>query len=77
MVSSPAVATVVKMLESLPEPVQGQVVEHLREYLEDLRDELQWDASFERTQYRLASEAKRVRQEIAEGRAEPLDIDEL
>ena len=50
--SSTAIATVTKMLESLPEPAQDQVVEHLREYLEDLQDELQWDALF-RTQPQL------------------------
>ena len=38
---SPAIATVVKMLESLPEAVQDHVAEHLREYRADLQDELQ------------------------------------
>ena len=38
--SSPTITTMIKMMESLPERVQDQVVEHLREYLEDLRDEL-------------------------------------
>ena len=42
--SSTAIATVTKMMESLPEPAQNQVAEHLREYLEDLQDELRWDA---------------------------------
>ena len=40
---STAIATVVAMLESLPAPAQEQVVEHLREYVEELRDELKWD----------------------------------
>ncbi len=31
--SSPAVTTLVKMMEALPETVQDQVVRHLREYL--------------------------------------------
>ena len=77
MVSSPAIATVVKMIESLPGPVQDQVVAHLRDYLEDLQDEVQWDASFRKTQYRLVAEAKRVKQQVAEGRAEPMDYDRL
>ncbi len=42
--SSPAITTVVKMLESLPEAMQDHVVEHLYDYLADLQDELQWDA---------------------------------
>jgi hypothetical protein len=42
--SSKAIATVQKMLESLPEEAQERVVEHLREYILDLQDELEWDA---------------------------------
>jgi predicted RNA-binding protein Jag len=67
----------VKMIESLPGPVQDQVVEHLRDYLEDLRDEMQWDASVRLTEYRLVAEAKRARQQVAEGHAEPMDYDRL
>lgn len=46
--SSEAVATVMKMMESLPETVQERVVEHLREYIEELQDELQWNSLVER-----------------------------
>ena len=38
MASTP-LATLVKMMNTLPEPVQEQVVDHLREYMEDLQDE--------------------------------------
>ncbi len=48
--SAEAIATLIKMMESLPEVAQDQVVEHLREYIEDLRDELQWGLSFGKTQ---------------------------
>ncbi|MBI2976982.1 MAG: hypothetical protein HYY33_08540 [Chloroflexi bacterium] len=75
--SSTAIATVTKMLESLPEPAQDRVVEHLREYLEDLQDELQWDALFKRTQPQLAAAARRAKQEIAQGLAKPMDFDQL
>ena len=73
--SSTAIATVTKMMEALPEPAQDQVVEHLREYLEDLQDELQWDALFESTQAQLVAAARRAKQEIAEGLAKPMDYD--
>ena len=63
------------MMESLPGPVQDQVVDHLREYLADLQDELQWDAQFARTQQELVAAARRARKEIAKGRAEPMDYD--
>ncbi len=35
--TSPAIATVVKMLEALPETTQNQVVEHLREYIVEIK----------------------------------------
>jgi len=75
--TSTAIATVVKMMESLPETTQDRVVEHLREYIEDLQDELQWDISFKKTQLQLVAAAQRARQEIAEGGAKPLDHNQL
>ena len=75
--SSTAIATVIKMIESLPEPVQDQVVDHLREYLEDLQDELQWDSLFKETQQQLVAAARRAKQEIAEGHAKAMDYDQL
>ena len=44
--ASKAIATMVKLLESLPKTVQDQAVEHQREYLADLQDELEWDNLF-------------------------------
>ncbi len=75
--SSTAIATVVKMMGSLPEPAQEQVADHLREYLEELQDELRWDGLFKNTQPQLAAAAKRARQEIAAGKAGPLDEGQL
>ena len=75
--SSTAIATVIKMMESLPETAQDQVVEHLREYLEDLQDELQWDTLFKKTQPQLIAAARHAKKEIAEGLAQPLDYDQL
>ena len=75
---SPAnIATVVKMLESLPEGAQDRVIEHLREYIESMCDELEWDDSFNKTHLKLVEAARRARQEIAEGQAEPMDFDQL
>ena len=75
--SSTAIATVVKIMESLPKTAQDQVVEHLHEYLEDLRDELQWDTLFKKTQPQLIAAARRAKKEIAEGLAQPMDYDQL
>jgi len=74
---STAIATVEKMLESLPEEVQERVVEHLREYISDLQDELRWDALFKRTQDKLVAAARRAKEEIAAGKAEPMDFERL
>lgn len=74
---TPAIATVTKMLEPLPGPVQERVVEHLREYLLDMDDEAEWSALVDRTQPQLIEAAQQARREIAEGLAEPLDLDQL
>ncbi|GAB1538065.1 hypothetical protein NUACC21_07220 [Scytonema sp. NUACC21] len=75
--SSTAIATVIKMMESLPEAAQNQIAEHLREYIEDLRDEMQWDMAFQKTQHQLVAAARKAKQEIAEGKAKPLDYNQL
>jgi hypothetical protein len=51
--SSAAIATVVKIIESLSVDVQERVAEHLREYLDELQDEIRWNESFQRTQQNL------------------------
>lgn len=63
--SSPAVATMIKMVESLPETTQNQVVEHLRDYLAELQDEIRWDNLFQKTQSQLITAARRAKQEKA------------
>jgi hypothetical protein len=45
--SSPAI--IVKMVESLPDELQEQVVEHVRVYLAEIEEEKRWDDSFKRT----------------------------
>ena len=40
--SSPAITTVVKMMESLPKDLQDTIAEHLREYLEGLQSKKQF-----------------------------------
>ena len=75
--SSEDIETVTKMLESLPESAQEQVVEHLREYIANLRDEIEWNISFKKTELQLVEAARRARQEVAEGKAEPMDYDQL
>ena len=75
--ASNAITTITQMMETLSEPQQNQVVEHLREYIAELQDELRWEASFNRTQDQLIAAARRAKQEIAEGKAKPMDLDQL
>ena len=77
MMASNAIITITQMMESLPEALQNQIVEHLREYITELQDELRWEASFNNTQEQLITAARRAKQEIAEGKAEPMDLDRL
>ena len=70
-------ATVEKMLEVLPENAQERVVEHMREYIQDLQDEILWDEQFKRTQKQLINAARQAKKEIAAGKAKPMDYDRL
>jgi translation initiation factor 2B subunit (eIF-2B alpha/beta/delta family) len=75
--SSTAISTVIRMMETLPVEIQNRIAEHLREYISDLQDETLWEESFQRTQKSLAAAARRAKQEIAEGQASPMDYDQL
>ena len=59
--SSATIATLVKMIESLP----------------NLQDEVRWDELLQRTQPGLVEAARKARAEMAAGQAEPLDTDRL
>lgn len=75
--SAEAIATVIKMLETLPDARQNQAAEYLQAYIADLQDELRWDTNFANTQTNLIQQARLAKQQIAEGKAQPLNIDEL
>lgn len=75
--SSSAITTIVKMLESLPDDLQERVAEHIREYITDLEDEARWESSFKKSQDRLVAAAQQAKREIAEGRAMPMDYEQL
>lgn len=67
----------IEMMQSLPETLQQQVAEYLKEYIAELKDELQWDESFKKTQPQLVAAAQRAKQEIAEGKAQEMRLNEL
>ena len=74
---SPAIATLIKMMETLPEPEQNQVVEAVRAYIANLQDEADWDQLFSNTQGQLREAARKARQQIKENRSEPFDLNLL
>ena len=75
--TSTAIVTITKMIETLPESAQDQAVEHLRGFIAELQDDIQWDALFEKTQKQLVAAARQAREEIAAGQAKPMDYDAL
>ena len=75
--SSETIETVVKMLESLPEFAQIEAVEYLRNHIAELQDEIRWDEAFKSTESKLIAMARQARREIAEGKARPMNFDEL
>jgi hypothetical protein len=74
---SSATLTIVKMLEGLPESIQDRVVEHIRDYIEDMREEAQWAETFSQSQEKLASLAQQARKDKANGKAISMDFDKL
>ena len=74
---STTITTIIKMIESLPDDKQERIMEHLREYIEDLEDENRWDILFKDTQSALSTIAEGVRKEIAEGKTEDFDYGKL
>jgi hypothetical protein len=52
-------------------------LEHLQDFLEDMRDEMQWNDSFAQSQSKLAAAARKARAEISRGLATPLNPDDL
>ncbi|MHB8882685.1 MAG: hypothetical protein ACYC69_14400 [Thermodesulfovibrionales bacterium] len=66
-----AATTMIKMLESVPDSLQEVVVEHMRDYIEDVRDEAKWKELFSRTEDKLVAAARQARQEVSQGHWHP------
>jgi len=69
------IATITQMLESLPETAQIQLIEHLREYIASLQNELEWDNLVSKTQNNLIKAAKQAKQEITKEKSQPIAND--
>lgn len=76
--SSSVITTIFKMLESLPDNLQEQVAEHIREYITDLEDEARWEFLFKKQpQDKLVAAAQRAKREIVEGQSMPMNYEKL
>jgi enolase len=71
--SAETIITIIKMVESLPENLQEQVAEHLREYIANLEDNVRWESSFRQTHDNLVDAARQAKREIAEGKSISMD----
>lgn len=69
--------TMMKMIESLPEPVQERALEHMQQYIEDIQDELKWSDSFGSSQSKLIAAARQAREEIKRGKSAPMNFEDL
>jgi hypothetical protein len=75
--TTPAINTLIKMMENLPEDTQDHLVELLRQVIADIQDDAAWDTSFKITHAKLEAAAKNARQEIAKGLSTPMDFSRL
>jgi predicted RNA-binding protein with RPS1 domain len=75
--SSPAITTIIKMVESLPDELQEQVVEHVRAYIIEIEEEKRWDESFKQTKNNLVAAARKAKAEIVAGLSTPMDYEQL
>jgi hypothetical protein len=74
---SPTVTTIVKMVESLPNELQEQVLEHVRVYIAELDEEKRWDTSFKQTENNLVAAARKAKGVIATGLSTLMDYEQL
>ena len=75
--SSPAITTIVNMVESLRTELQEQVVENVRTYLAEIEEEKRWDNSFKRTRDNLVAAARKTKEEVDVGMSTPMDYEQL
>ena len=74
---SPAIITIIQMMEPLPLNLQNQIIQHLQNYLLDLQDDIRWETSFAKTETKLVAAARKAKQDIAAGQATPLNYEQL
>jgi hypothetical protein len=49
----------------------------MQQYIEDIRDELNWNESFGNSKSKLITAARQAREEILQGKATPMNVETL
>jgi len=57
--------------------MQELALEHMQQYIADIRDEIKWNDSIGKSQSKLIAAARQARKEITQGKAKPLDTEKL
>lgn len=71
-----AIETAIKLLETLPESTQENLLEELRRLALEAQDETKWGELLARSS-KLKAAARKAREEIAAGQASDMDFDRL
>jgi hypothetical protein len=58
--SDTAIATLVTMVQTLPDGIQDRILELVKEYITTIQDEMQWTTQFESSQSNLIKAAHRI-----------------
>ncbi len=69
--------TIIKMIESLPFNIQERILRDVQAIVADAFDEFEWQGEFEKKEEKLIAVAKRVKKQVAAGKAKPMDYSRL
>jgi hypothetical protein len=75
--TSKSIETVIKMMESVPTPLQDYIIDEVRRIITEAQDEAKWQEIFSNSQNALIKAAKKAKIEIASGNAQPMDFERL
>ena len=74
---SDSVETLTRVITQLPESMQDRVIEDVKAIVAEALDETRWQQLYQKTPEKLSDVAKRVRSQVASGKAKPMDYDSL
>jgi len=74
---SKSIETVIKMMESVPEPMQDYITTEVGRIITEAKDDAIWETLFIKNQDGLIKAAKAAKAEIKAGSAQPMDFERL